>query len=109
MIRRPPRSALAATPFPYTTLFRSTRDTLDAAGTTYGVYSLAKAAEKLGDISRLPFSMKVLLENLLRFEDGKTVTTEDLQAIVDWQQDRRSDREIQYRPDRKSTRLNSSH
>src|SRR3546814_12865149 len=44
--------------------------------------------------------MKVLLENLLRFEDGKTVTTEDLQAIVDWQQDRRSDREIQYRPAR---------
>ncbi|HVI97818.1 MAG TPA: aconitate hydratase AcnA [Sphingomonas sp.] len=77
-----------------------TRDTLDAAGTTYGYYSLAKAAEKLGDVSRLPFSMKVLLENLLRFEDGKTVTTDDLQAIVDWQKDRRSDREIQYRPAR---------
>src|SRR3546814_20600700 len=77
-----------------------TRDTLDAAGTTYGFYSLAKAAEKLGDISRLPFSMKVLLENLLRFEDGKPVTTEDLQAIVDWQQDRRSDRELPYRPER---------
>ncbi|MCM8732127.1 aconitate hydratase AcnA [Hephaestia sp. GCM10023244] len=77
-----------------------TRDTLDAAGTTYGYYSLAKAAAKLGDVSRLPFSMKVLLENLLRFEDGKTVTTEDLQAIVDWQKERRSDREIQYRPAR---------
>jgi aconitate hydratase len=77
-----------------------TRDTLSAGGKTYGFFSLAKAAEKLGDVSRLPFSMKVLLENLLRFEDGKTVTTEDLQAIADWQKDRRSDREIQYRPAR---------
>eukprot|EP01037_Dinobryon_pediforme_P023973 gene23973-25593_t len=46
-----------------------TRTTLDVGGTSYDYYSLATAAEKLGDISRLPFSMKVLLENLLRFED----------------------------------------
>jgi aconitase A len=39
-------------------------------GKSYAYYSLAKAAEQLGDVSRLPFSMKVLLENLLRFEDG---------------------------------------
>lgn len=77
-----------------------TRTTLDVGGTSYDYYSLATAAEKLGDISRLPFSMKVLLENLLRFEDGKTVTTEDLQAIIDWQQERKSDREVQYRPAR---------
>ncbi|GAA0738806.1 aconitate hydratase AcnA [Sphingomonas japonica] len=77
-----------------------TRDTLDVGGTSYGFYSLAKAAEKLGDISRLPFSMKVLLENMLRFEDGVTVTPEDAQALVDWQKDARSDREIQYRPAR---------
>ena len=77
-----------------------TRDTLTAAGKPYLYYSLPKAAEKLGDVSRLPFSMKVLLENLLRFEDGKTVTVEDIKAIVDWQQERRSDREIQYRPAR---------
>jgi len=44
--------------------------------------------------------MKVLLENLLRFEDGVTVTRDDIQAIVDWQKERRSDREIQYRPAR---------
>ena len=44
--------------------------------------------------------MKVLLENLLRFEDGKTVTREDLQAMVDWQKERRIEREIQYRPAR---------
>ncbi len=77
-----------------------TRDTLSAGGTSYSYYSLSKASAKLGDISRLPFSMKVLLENLLRFEDGKTVTTEDIQALVDWQQERKSDREIQYRPAR---------
>ena len=77
-----------------------TRTTLDVDGTSYDYYSLDKAAAQLGDVSRLPFSMKVLLENLLRFEDGKTVTRADLQAIVDWQQDGRSNREIQYRPAR---------
>ena len=72
-----------------------------SAASTYAYYSLAKAAEKLGDMSRLPFSMKVLLENLLRFEDGMTVTVEDIQALVDWQKDPRSSaREIQYRPAR---------
>ncbi|MGW8188762.1 aconitate hydratase AcnA [Sphingomonas sp. ABOLH] len=77
-----------------------TRDTLTVGGKTYSYYSLAKASAKLGDVSRLPFSMKVLLENMLRFEDGVTVTGEDAQAIVDWQKDARSDREIQYRPAR---------
>ncbi|MBY8825479.1 aconitate hydratase AcnA [Sphingomonas colocasiae] len=78
----------------------STRTALSAGGQTVHYYSLAKAAGKLGDVSRLPFSMKVLLENLLRFEDGVTVTVEDIQAIVDWQKDQRSNREIQYRPAR---------
>ncbi|SOB79363.1 aconitase [Sphingomonas guangdongensis] len=78
----------------------ATRSTLTAAGKSFDYFSLAKAAEKLGDVSRLPFSMKVLLENMLRFEDGKTVTVADVQAIIDWQQDARSDREIQYRPAR---------
>ncbi|MEO7276990.1 MAG: aconitate hydratase AcnA [Sphingomicrobium sp.] len=77
-----------------------TRSMLDVAGKTYAYYSLAKAAQALGDISRLPFSMKVLFENLLRFEDGQTVTRADLEAIVDWQKDRRIAREIQYRPAR---------
>ncbi|MBX9796264.1 aconitate hydratase AcnA [Sphingomonas sp.] len=77
-----------------------TRTTLDAGGKSYDYFSLPKAAEQLGDISRLPFSMKVLLENLLRFEDGKTVTTDDIQALIDWQNNPRSDREIQYRPAR---------
>ena len=78
-----------------------TRDTLKVGGKDIAYYSLKKAAAKLGDVSRLPFSMKVLLENLLRFEDGVTVTTEDVKAIVDWQNDRgKAEREIQYRPAR---------
>ena len=76
------------------------RDSFKVAGKSYAYYSLPKAGEKLGDVSRLPFSMKVLLENLLRFEDGVTVTGDDIQALVDWQKDRRSEREIQYRPAR---------
>ncbi|WP_447728598.1 aconitate hydratase AcnA [Sphingomonas koreensis] len=78
-----------------------TRETLTVGGKSYSYYSLAKAAAKLGDVSRLPFSMKVLLENMLRFEDGVTVTPEDAQAIVDWQKNPNSpEREIQYRPAR---------
>src|SRR5437764_11389444 len=78
-----------------------TRSTLQVEGKSFCFYSLTKAAEQLGDIARLPFSMKVLLENLLRFEDGKTVTRADIQAIAGWQQDRGANpREIQYRPAR---------
>jgi len=78
----------------------NTRSTLTVGPKTYAYYSLTKAAEKLGDMSRLPFSMKVLLENMLRFEDGQTVTDKDLQAFADWLKDRRVNREIQYRPAR---------
>ena len=61
-----------------------TRQMLDVNGKQYAYYSLAKAAEQLGDISKLPISMKVLLENLLRFEDGGfTVAREHIQAVVD--------------------------
>ncbi|MBB5987787.1 aconitate hydratase AcnA [Sphingobium lignivorans] len=78
-----------------------TRDTLDVGGKRYGYYSLSKAAARFGDVSRLPFSMKVLLENMLRFEDGVTVTTDDVKAIIDWQKNPvASDSEIQYRPAR---------
>jgi aconitate hydratase len=77
-----------------------TRSTLDVEGQTYAYYSLPKAGETLGDMSRLPYSMKVLLENLLRFEDGTTVTRDDLQAMADWLKERRINREIQYRPAR---------
>jgi len=77
-----------------------TRSTLNVGPKTYAYYSLPKAAETLGDIGRLPFSMKVLLENLLRFEDGETVTGKDLEAMAEWLKERRVSREIQYRPAR---------
>ncbi|MEM6477185.1 MAG: aconitate hydratase AcnA, partial [Pseudomonadota bacterium] len=79
----------------------ATRSTLAVNGTDYAYYSLAKAADQLGDVSRLPNSMKVLLENLLRFEDdGFTVGREHIQAIVDWQNNPVTGDEIQYRPAR---------
>ncbi len=78
-----------------------TRQTLNVGGKEYAYYSLAKAAEQLGDIARLPISMKVLLENLLRFEDGGfTVGRDHIQAIVDWQDNPTTGEEIQYRPAR---------
>src|SRR5215212_5342205 len=78
----------------------NTRSALEVGGKTYFYYSLKKAAAALGDMSRLPYSMKVLLENLLRFEDGTTVTHDDLQSMADWLKERRINREIQYRPAR---------
>ncbi len=76
------------------------RNQMQVGDQNVAYYSLSKAAEKLGDISRLPFTLKVLLENMLRFEDGVTVTTDDAQAVVDWQKNAKSDAEIQYRPAR---------
>ncbi|WHR58878.1 aconitate hydratase AcnA [Acinetobacter haemolyticus] len=74
--------------------------TLTVGSKSYQIYSLTRAAEQLGNIDKLPKSLKVLLENLLRFEDQKSVKVEDIQALVDWQKDKRSDQEIQYRPAR---------
>ncbi|GAB4166592.1 MAG: aconitate hydratase AcnA [Thalassobaculales bacterium] len=77
-----------------------TRRTLTVDGKEYDYFSLPAAAETLGDVSRLPYTLKVLLENLLRYEDGRTVSVDDAKALVAWQKDRRSDREIAYRPAR---------
>ena len=78
----------------------NTRRTLTVGSKSFAYYSLAAAAEQLGDISRLPYSMKVLFENLLRFEDGSTVTVADLKALVAWLGTGKSDHEINYRPAR---------
>jgi aconitate hydratase len=79
----------------------NTRSILKVGGKEYHYYSLARASETLGDVSRLPFSMKVLLENLLRFEDGAaTVSVGDIGAIADWQRNPVTGKEIQYRPAR---------
>ena len=78
-----------------------TRRPLQVGAKTYEIFSLeAAAAAGLGDLSRLPFSLKVLLENLLRWEDGKTVNLDDVRAVAAWLEERRSDREIAYRPAR---------
>lgn len=74
--------------------------TLEIDTKTYHYFSLPEAAKSLGDLSKLPMSLKVLLENLLRWEDNKTVTSADLKAMAAWLTERRSDREIQYRPAR---------
>ncbi|MGP6463093.1 aconitate hydratase AcnA [Pseudomonas parakoreensis] len=77
-----------------------TLKTLQIDQKTYHYFSLPDAAKSLGNIDQLPMSLKVLLENLLRWEDEKTVTGADLKAIAAWLKERRSDREIQYRPAR---------
>ncbi|WP_027671487.1 aconitate hydratase AcnA [Rheinheimera baltica] len=66
----------------------------------YRIFSLAKAETTFGDINRLPFSLKVLLENLLRNLDSDAVTEADIQALVDWQKSGSSEREIAFRPAR---------
>ncbi|HEY1708987.1 MAG TPA: aconitate hydratase AcnA [Rhizomicrobium sp.] len=80
--------------------FKSRR-TMTVGGKTYVYFSLA-AAEKNGlkGASKLPYSMKVLLENLLRWEDGQTVTADDIRAVIAWLENRSSDREIAFRPAR---------
>ncbi|MBH1945448.1 aconitate hydratase AcnA [Erythrobacter sp. YJ-T3-07] len=78
-----------------------TRSTLTVEGKDYAYYSLAKAAEQLGDVSRLPFSLKVLLENMLRFEDGgHTVSVDNAKEIADRVNNPVTGGEIQYRPAR---------
>ena len=77
-----------------------TLKTLQVGARQYHYFSLPDAANTLGDLQKLPMSLKVLLENLLRWEDDHTVTAADIRAMADWLQQRRSDREIQYRPAR---------
>jgi aconitate hydratase len=76
------------------------RRTLEIDGKKYDYFSLKAAEVALGDLSLLPYTLKVLLENLLRFEDGRSVTADDIRALPQWLKDKRSDREIAYRPAR---------
>ncbi|CZI86315.1 TPA: aconitate hydratase AcnA [Legionella pneumophila] len=79
----------------------STKSQLTVDGKTYNYYSLEEAENKhFKGINRLPYSLKVLLENLLRFEDGNTVTTKDIKAIADWLHNKTSQHEIAFRPTR---------
>jgi len=78
----------------------NTRRTLKVGDREYDYFSFEAAGAAIGDISRLPFSLKVLLENLLRYEDGRSVTVDDVKSMAAWLVARRSDREIAYRPAR---------
>jgi aconitate hydratase len=80
-----------------------TRRTLNVGGKEYFYFSLPEAAKALGasgDIARLPVSLKVLLENVLRFEDGRSYTVDDAKAIAEWAQQGRSTKEVPFRPAR---------
>ena len=81
--------------------FKSAK-TLEVGGKSYTYYSLVEAEKNgLAGVSALPFSMKVLLENLLRFEDGRSVTAEDVKSVAEWLVNRgKAEREIAYRPAR---------
>jgi len=80
--------------------FKSRR-TLTIGIRRYDYFSLKAAGTAgLGDLSRLPCSLKVLLENLLRNEDGRTVTKDDVRALAAWLLAKRSNREIAFRPAR---------
>ncbi|HXC27023.1 MAG TPA: aconitate hydratase AcnA [Stellaceae bacterium] len=79
-----------------------TRRTLNVDGKSYDYFDIGVAAQAagLGDVSRLPFSLKVLLENLVRLENGRTVTVDDIKALGAWLENKSSDREIAFRPAR---------
>jgi len=81
----------------------ATRRSLDVNGTSYAYYSLPALAERLdpaGGFARLPYSLKILLENLLRCEDGVTVLPEHVQAVAAWEAPKEPDTEIAFMPAR---------
>ncbi|MGY4802935.1 aconitate hydratase AcnA [Teichococcus aerofrigidensis] len=76
------------------------RRSLTVDGKTYHYFSLPEAAKSIGDVSRLPYSLKVLLENVLRFEDGRAYSVKDAEAIAEWVKEGRSEKEVPFRPAR---------
>jgi len=74
------------------------RSTLDVNGKTYGFYKLDAVRE--ADLSRLPYSLKILMENLLRTEDGENVTRDDILAIANWDPQAEPSVEIAFTPAR---------
>jgi aconitate hydratase len=77
------------------------RKTLKSGGKDYVIYSVPEAAKMLGaDIAKLPYSLKILLENLLRYEDNVTVKPADIKAFAEWAKTKNTPAEIEYRPAR---------
>ena len=77
----------------------ATRDTLAVNGKQYRIASLAKLGQRF-DLKRLPYSMKILLENLLRHEDGVNVTAKEIEAVANWDAKKEPDTEIAFMPAR---------
>lgn len=77
-----------------------TRKTLNVEGQDYTYYSLEEASKHFGDISRLPYSLKILLENMLRLQDERVVKAKDIEALAEWSKTRTSDHEISFMPAR---------
>ncbi len=77
----------------------ATRATLEVNGQRYAYASLAKLGERF-DLKRLPYSMKILLENLLRHEDGISVTAREIEAVANWDPKKEPDTEIAFMPAR---------
>ena len=76
------------------------RGTFDVGGKTYQIVRLAPLAERGHDVASLPFSLKVLLENLLRYEDASSVTSDDIEALASWDPKAEPSQEIAFRPAR---------
>ncbi len=76
------------------------RDTFEADGKRFGFYSLKKLAEKHDSVNRLPYSLKILLENLLRHEDGVNITADDIAGLASWDAKSEPDTEISFTPAR---------
>ena len=77
-----------------------TRRSISVAGKSYDYFSIPEAEKTIGDVTRLPVSLKVLLENVLRFENGGTYKVADAQAISDWLVEGKSVKEVPFKPAR---------
>ena len=87
-------------------MFKNSRNTLlskrtlKVDGKTYHYFSFAEAQNAIGNFNRLPFSLKILMENLLRFENGRSITVEDIRRLAAWNGQKTSDQEIAFQPAR---------
>ena len=77
-----------------------TRRSLSVEGKSYEYFSITEAEKSIGDVSRLPVSLKILLENILRFEDGKAYRVADAKAVAGWLANATSAAEVPFKPAR---------
>ena len=77
-----------------------TRRMLTVGGKDFTFFSIPEAEKSIGDVSRLPISLKILLENVLRFEDGSSYTVADAHKVAGWLKEGRSTEEVPFKPAR---------